>query len=64
MTYVDTVLGNLVPNDMQITDASDRLKLGEQIRDFYTGGESLENDLGDAIRVIITESNLEKVYVF
>lgn len=55
MTYVDTVIGNLVPNDMQITDAESRLALGEEIRDFYTGGEKLEDDLGDAIRVIISQ---------
>ena len=49
----DENLDWLVPNDMAVTDKTNKMEIGRQIREIYTGGEPLADHLGDGIRVSI-----------
>ncbi|XP_015837950.1 esterase FE4 isoform X2 [Tribolium castaneum] len=46
----DKNLDIIVPNDMQITDQEQRVKVGQAIREIYTGGQPFADNLGAGIR--------------
>lgn len=51
MVQYDEHLDWLVPFDMRIDDIDARVEMGEKIRDMYTGGKPLADNLGAGVRV-------------
>jgi hypothetical protein len=47
----DQQLDWVVPNDMQISDQTNRTDMGRMIRELYTSGEPFADHLGDTVRV-------------
>jgi hypothetical protein len=45
----DQHLDWVVPNDMQISDETNRTEMGRMIREMYTSGEPFADHLGDTV---------------